>query len=358
MLYQSQLAYSDVHPDLTPDITPFSMGSYLAGIAGWVPEKIVTTEELQRKLPFYYRLFKKIDIGELTGIRERRFCEKGQDIMYASLAAVENLRTKVDFDNSEIDLVIFAGITRDFVEPATAVMIAKRLGIQKAIAFDVSNACLGFVDAMMIADAMIAGNRCRNALIVSAEVGGSNCSRNAIKAIRRGGSFYKNFASLTLGDGAAAALLRPTQNQNHRNKLIAGIRCSFPEFSDACTVKSHRVDKLKMQTDPRRLFKAALRNIPAMHKELSEVCNWNVGDVDVLVAHQASEKILYQGAIGAKIPIENTINTLSKYGNMATVSIPFTIAKALESGKISAGKNVFIAGFGSGLGIGMMALKG
>ncbi len=333
---------------------PFAMKSSIRSVGCWVPPTVVKTEDIEAEIRHVYP-YRGFSLAGVTGVLERRFSEDGGGALAASLRAVEALQEKSPFDYASIDVLIFAGVSRDYIEPAMATVIARELGIQTTVAFDVSNACLGFVDALLVADSLISTKRCSNALVVSAEFG-SNASKNALRAIKSGESFYHNFAALTLGDGAAAALIQPMQPGNTR--CIAGIRASFPEYSDSCVIPMRKPEELEMYTDPKRLFAGALKHIPELYKSLAGAVKWLPSDIDALIPHQASSKIILEGAHSVQIAAEKVVSTIERFGNLASVSIPFTLAHALSTGRLTAGKKAMVAGFGSGLGIGLIALRG
>ena len=148
----------------------FQGGSRLLSIAGWAPENIRTSQEIERTLIDSPHPF-SIDIEARTGIRERRFRDPKMRIVDMALEACKKAIDQSGVNPKEIDLIIYCGVCREFTEPATATLIHHRLGLKQATAFDVSNACLGFVDGWFIADSMIASGRASLALIVTAEAG-------------------------------------------------------------------------------------------------------------------------------------------------------------------------------------------
>ena len=334
-----------------PGPKPFPMSSALAGISKWSPERVVTSEELVEEVAPFLGIPHPDFLRRITGVKERRFCAEGADVVDVAMNAVRALEEQVDLVADRIDALIYAGITRAYMEPATAAVISRRIGLAHASAFDVTNACLGFIDAMMLADALIQGKQAEQVLIVSAELG-LGFTRRAVDLIKRGGALPEHLAALTLGDGAVAALMT-AGGPASKGRFTSGIRASFTECSDACIIEDA---SSPLAMDYEALFSNALYRIPQLYEPLMRYEGWEAGAVDLAVPHQPSLKIIRQAAALVGVPQEHVAVTLDRFGNMGSVSVPFTLAAAFEDGRLSPGDRVLLAGFGSGLGISMMCM--
>jgi len=331
---------------------PFVGASRILGIAGWVPDQVVSSSELERKLSESAGL-PKLSIESRTGVRERRVRDPSMGITDMAMQAVNQAMERAWVAPQEVDLVIYAGVSREHTEPATATLIHERLGLSGAAAFDVSDACLGFIDAWCIADAMIASGRSRVALIVSAEAG-SVYTQAAMHEMSTGAAPKEHFASLTLGDGAAAAVLVARDRTPGSVGLTAGIRESHGEHNRLCVIPK---DGEPMRTKPNALIEAALSRFAPLAKQVLDKSGWSVSDVDLAVSHQASLDSIYKGCEILGLDSSKAAVSMDRFGNMASVSVPFTLAEAIDQGRVGPGSKILIAGFGSGLGMGMLTLQ-
>ena len=330
---------------------PFACRSEIVAISRWAPPKIVTSKEIEEQL-LQCKIPVRFDIEKMTGVRERRVADKSMSVVDMAMKACEELFRRTKVLPSMIDLVIFTSVCREYLEPATAVVISKRLGINRAKAFDLSNACLGFVDGWMTADAMIQAGRSRLCLVVGAEIS-SHFWEMALESLRNG---HEDPASLlpafTLGDGSAAMLLRNRVDRKNSFATRAGIRESYGEFSELCVIRDHTTP---MVTNAGELLGAALKHTPKLVKDLLEFMDWQPLQVDLVVPHQASLKVIAGGCHLTRIPMSKAHVTLDRFGNLASVSVPFTLSEALEKG-VKPNQKIIIAGYGSGLGVGILAL--
>jgi 3-oxoacyl-[acyl-carrier-protein] synthase-3 len=252
----------------------------------------------------------------------------------------------------DIDAVIFCGVSRQHTEPATATLIHRRLGLYSALAYDISNACLGFVDGICSADAMLAAGQCELALVVTAERLTPIRDR-ALLAIAGGADPNAHLASITLGDGAAACLLERKARVANADGVIAGARASYGQFSDLCVLP---IDAGPMITRSKELFSAALAHYPAVVAPVLEASGWTVDDVDVVVTHQASKRSIVQGCLQIGIDPGKALYSVAEFGNLASAAVPYTLSRALSDGAVRRGQRVLLVGLGSGIGISALTL--
>ena len=332
----------------------FTGSSAIVGIGYWVPERIETAAELESRITAFPG--NMIQLEKRAGLRQKRVCEPGVRVIDAAMKAVEALESKGFFSGEavnydDIDCIIYCSVRREHEEPSTAALIQKRLGI-KGMAFDVSNACLGFTDSWMIADSMIKTGKINRALIVTAEMI-SVLSDNAIAAINRGEDPKPHFASLTVGDAAAAVVI-DKKGRNKGINLLAGTRKTFSEHVDDCILPGF--DQC-MLSDASALMAAALDKYPAMAARIMQHLGWTVDDLERIVPHQPSVKIIKQGADLMNFPHEKLMILFPEYGNCASASVPMGIAKTVEEFTNWENKKILSIGFGSGLGVGVFGLE-
>lgn len=329
--------------------------SAIHGMGYWTPEQIVTAAEIESQITTG---LSGLDLEQMLGMSEKRVCPANSTQLDISMYAVDDLLKKGTFEGQSIDLetidmVLYFGVVPEHVEPATAMCIANQLGLKRVIGFDVSDACLGFTDAWMIADSMIGMGRIRNALLVSAERS-SMFSDIAIQAINNGEPLRDHYAALSLGDGSCAVLVG-AKNPNHKSvSLLAGSREGYSEHVDLCILPSMGKP---MVTRSSKLLEAAVSKFPALVFSVLDHVDWTLDELDFYVAHQASLPVIKLASQMLNVPFDKSRNTMGQQGNMASVSVPFTLAKALEELPEWKNQKVLQLAFGSGLGIGVFALE-
>lgn len=305
-----------------------------------LPETIVSSDDLEKELsPLYERL--KLPEGRLelmTGIKERRYWPQGTRPSDLSTKAALNLFENNNIKSEEIDLLIHASVCRDFLEPATASVIHANLGLRKeAMTFDLSNACLGILNGMIMAAEMIDSGAAETALIV----GGENSAPLIFETIKflnnseiNRKELKKYFANLTIGSGAAAVLLK---KGNHLLKMK-----SFSALTDGSSNKLCQGDgnpnSLMMQTDSEELLQAGIKLAKENWNHLECKPSWTIGH-QVGTAH---EKLMRESL---NITETLTTTTFETLGNTGTVALPITLAKFLK-------ENTDVKGTGALLGIG------
>lgn len=286
-----------------------------------------------------------------SGIRERRHNQDRESPAELAARAARKALNLAQTSSSELDLILYCGVTREFLEPATAAKVQDLLCASGAISLDVSNACLGFVDGLLMADTWIAAGRVRKVLVVSAELGTDYAVRGA-RAIGEGQDPKLLLSSLTLGDGAAAALVVPKKSPDLG--ICYALRESYGEHFRLCVIE--KAGEL-MFTHPSELITHALERTPAMVQNILTQMGWQRESISRVVSHQITERHLYAGGRAGGFAKDRMEMTVDRYGNMGSVSVPYTLAQALAEGRIQAENRVLIAGFGSGLGMSMIALR-
>ncbi|HPS56940.1 MAG TPA: 3-oxoacyl-[acyl-carrier-protein] synthase III C-terminal domain-containing protein [Spirochaetota bacterium] len=354
--YTLKEAQKSIMNDTTNNERVFTGKTKILEFGTWIPEQIIENGIVLA--PLFKALSLNLDdMIRKTGVAQR--CKSDDSVSVLDMAehAVKDLMSRTntkDIAISEIDTIIYASVTRMMAEPSTAIMLQKRLGIESAISFDISNACLSFVDGLIVADSLISAGRSKLALVVSAEKG-ARVAEMSLDAMTNKEAGMECMAALTLGDGAAAALVAADDSAyKGAIALRAFTRASRSQYAHCCTLQSTNEP---MMTDSNAMFEGALLNYPPMLKTLIKELGWNIEDIEALVPHQASLKVIQTGLKSIGYPIEKTIITLDQFGNMASVSVPFTISRLLDQQKPATGSKIAVAAFGSGLSFSMLALE-
>ena len=335
----------------------------LESIAVALPDEVLSSADIEQRLaPLYERL--KLPEGRLelmTGIKERRVWPAGTRPSDASAAAGKAVLAKSRFAAGQVEFFAHCAVSRDMLEPATASFAHRKIGLPPtAQIFDISNACLGFLNAMTVAASMIESGQIKCALIASGENGGPLVehtlatlltqphSRQAIKPF---------FANLTIGSGAVAAILCHQDLAPDGHRLLGGIAKAATEYSDLCQGDTHGADSLAMQTDSEALLVAGVQLAQQTWSEFRREIGWSTSDFDRFICHQVGSthrRKLYEAL---RLDLAKDFSTFETLGNTGSVALPSTLAIAAESGAIQSGDNVGLLGIGSGLNCLMLAVE-
>lgn len=335
----------------------------IESIAYALPEEVWTSADLEAKLaPVYERL--RLPAGRLelmTGIRERRFFPAGMLASVASAKAGEAALAKSSFDRESIDLLIHSAVCRDRLEPATAAYVHGLLKLSgKTQIFDVSNACLGFLNAMVVAGSMIESGQIERALICSGE-DGRPLVENTIAELQNPELTRKTikpyFANLTIGAGAVAAVLcRKDLTSESCPLMTAAVVETDTSHNELCQGDSAG-DALEMLTDSEELLVAGIGVATRAWAQFMDATGWTPETPDRVITHQvgkAHSRELFK-ALG--LDLEKDFTTFETLGNVGSVSCPITLATAIEQGAYIEGQKAALLGIGSGLSSIMMALE-
>lgn len=335
----------------------------IESIAVALPDEVLSSADIEQRLaPLYERL--KLPEGRLelmTGIKERRVWPAGTRPSDASAAAGKAVLAKSRFKPEQMEFFAHCAVSRDMLEPATASFAHRKIGLPPTTQiFDISNACLGFLNAMTVAASMIESGQIKCALIASGENGGPLVehtlatllghphSRQAIKPF---------FANLTIGSGAVAAILCHQDLAPDGHRLLGGIAKAATEYSDLCQGDTHGADSLAMQTDSEALLVAGVQLAQETWSEFRREIGWSTADFDRFICHQVGSthrRKLYEAL---RLDLAKDFSTFETLGNTGSVALPSTLAIAAESGAIQAGDKVGLLGIGSGLNCLMLAVE-
>lgn len=334
----------------------------IESLATALPPEVISSAEIEHRLaPLYQRL--RLPEGRLelmTGIRERRVWPAGTRPSDASAAAGRAALARSGLKAEQVELFIHAAVCRDMLEPATASFAHRKIGLPAtAQIFDLSNACLGWLNALTVAAGLIESGQIRCALVCSGENGGplvEQTLKTLLEAPLDRNGIKPFFANLTIGSGAVAAVvchesLLPQGAQAHR--LRGGVARAATAHSELCQGDTHGADALAMQTDSEALLVAG---IELARETWSAFTAEFGGAFDRTICHQVGSthrRKLYE-ALG--LDLARDFSTFETLGNTGSVALPATLAGAVEAGAVKPGDRVALLGIGSGLNSLMLAL--
>lgn len=330
----------------------------IAGIARILPPNELTSAQIDQRLaPAYARLgLRPGMLQSLAGIRARRLWDHGtQPSQVASIAAQAAL-ADANLSVSSLDLLINASVSRDFLEPATASIIAGTIQAPPTcLSFDLSNACLGFVNAMDVAAMMIENGRIEHALVVAGETAEPLYEATLSRLLREDATsqdFRDNLASLTIGSAAVAMVLSRASVRDDIPMYRGGLSRSANQFHGLCRGTIDR-----MHTDAKALMGAGLDLAAATMADLENRQGWLMDEFDCLAVHQVSSA--HTDAVVKVLGLDRQkIHTIFQdEGNIGPAGIPVVLQQLRESGQMT-GSRVGILGIGSGLNCMMAQVDG
>jgi acyl-CoA:acyl-CoA alkyltransferase len=335
----------------------------IESLAVALPDEVLTSVDIEHRLrPLYERL--RLPEGRLelmTGIRERRQWPPGTRPSDASAAAGRRLLERSDLSAAQVELFIHGAVSRDMLEPATASFAHRKIGLPgTAQIFDLSNACLGFLNAMTVAAGLIESGQIRTAMIVSGENSRPLVEQTLRTLTERPLSRQEikpYFANLTIGSAAVAALLCHESLAPHGHRLIGGIARAATEHSDLCQGDTYGAESLVMQTDSEALLVGGLALAQDTWRDFMALTGWSPATVDRIITHQVGSthrRKLYE-ALG--LDLSRDFSTFESLGNTGSVALPSTLALAAEAGTIKSGDRVALLGIGSGLNCLMLGVE-
>jgi len=306
--------------------------SRIIGTGSYLPPKIVTNDDLAGQMDTTDEW-----IRTRTGIRQRHIAEPSQASSDLGLEASRAALAAARVVAQEIDLVIVATATPDYIFPSTACIMQAKLGIKGCAAFDIQAVCSGFVYALAIADKMIRSGQHRCALIVGAEV------------YSRILDWEDRGTAVLFGDGAGAVILRADSKPG----IMASALHADGSYVDILSVPGNVcggkiVGSPFLQMDGQAVFKFAVKVLDEVARETLAMCALTPADVDWLIPHQANVRILEATARKLGIELSKLIVTVDRHGNTSAASVPLALDLAIRDGRIKPGHIVMLQGVGGG----------
>ncbi|MGY1714718.1 3-oxoacyl-ACP synthase III [Geodermatophilus sp. SYSU D01106] len=311
--------------------------------------QVVTSDEIDERLrETYQRVGLRTGLLErLAGIRERRWWAEGTTFVNGAATAGAKAISESGVDPARIGVMINTSVSRRYLEPSTAVAVHHELGLPRSCQnFDVTNACLGFVNGMELAAAMIESGMVDHALVVNGE-DSRIVQERTIDQLNQPETVSKDvlaqFATLTLGSGAVAMLLGRSDLHPEGHRLVGSVSRSGSEHHELCVG-----DNEMMRTDLKGLLDAGLALSEDMWADAAEEFDW-AGGMDRYIVHQVSK--VHTKAMCDRFSIDPALvpTTFPTRGNLGPASVPFTLAGQQDT--LADGDRVLLMGVGSGLNV-------
>ena len=325
------------------------IGVSFKGSGSYVPDQILTNQKISQKVDTSDEWIKS-----RTGISERRISTSGDNVTEMGYKAAITAIEMANWDIKTIDLIILATSTpHDLFGSAPS--IQAKLGAYKAVAFDLTAACSGFLFALITASQFLKGGNFKRAIVIGADQLSSFVDWNDRRSC------------ILFGDGAGALAIQATNQFDNfmgfdmRTDGERGCFLNLPSTNN----KDSIIDDINfisggfspINMNGQEVYKFAVREVPIILDNLFKKANYNSDAVDWLVLHQANQRILDSVGERLKIPREKILTNLEKYGNTSAATIPLMMDEALRNNKIKQNDIIAISGFGAGLSWGAALFK-
>lgn len=317
----------------------------ITGTGRAIPPRVVTNFDLEKMISTSDDW-----IQQRSGIRERHWAEDG--VGSSDLATEASLRAiaAAGLDKSEIDFIVAATISPDHYFPGIGVMVQAKLGLGPIGALDVRNQCSGFIYALSVADQYVRAGTYKKILVCAAEVQSHNLDLT---------DAGRDMAVL-FGDGGAAVIVEPNPADDGRGILSTHLfsdgrfmRDLWMEAPDASRKPTFGPDfmaegKFFPHMDGKNVFKNASERMPEAVIHALTANGLTVADVNLLIPHQANDRISQMVAKKLQIPLEKVGRNIDRYGNTTAASIPIVLDEAIQEGRLKRGDCLVLTAFGSG----------
>jgi 3-oxoacyl-[acyl-carrier-protein] synthase-3 len=309
--------------------------SILAGVGGYLPERVLTNDELARTLDT-----SDAWITERTGIRQRHIAGAKETAAFMGTEAARAALADAGAEPAEVDAIILATSTPDQAFPATALRVQAALGVPGGFGFDLSAACAGFIYALSVADGLIRAGQVRGALVIGSEV------------YSRILNWQDRGTCVLFGDGAGAVFLRAGTGSGGDRGILSTHLHAQGSLGDILYVDGavgQRDHPGHLVMNGREVFRHAVLRLAEAVDEALAANGLTRADVDWLVPHQANLRII--DAMGRKLGLapERVVVTVDRHANTSAASVPLALAEAWHDGRIRRGDLVLLEALGGGL---------
>ncbi|MCC7018404.1 MAG: ketoacyl-ACP synthase III [Ardenticatenales bacterium] len=314
--------------------------AHITGWGAYTPPRIVTNEELSH-------LVETSDewIVERTGIRTRHIADAEDHTSTMAIKAGREALKVANLDPAKLDLVICATSTPDYLMPNTASLVQDGLGASHAGAFDLNAACSGFVYGLTVGAAMLRSGLYKNVLVIGAE------------AMSRVMDWTDRTTCVLFGDGAGAVVLEASDEPGGVMSCRLGSDGSSADVLKVALGTRVPLNPLNMvngngpymKMSGNEVFRFATKTMNQVTRQVAAEAGIAVDDIDLIIPHQANQRILATAAKQLNYPIDRIYSNLERVGNTSAASIPIAMIDALKEGRLHAGDHLLMIGFGGGL---------
>jgi len=311
----------------------------IIGLGHYLPKRRLKNSDLEK-------LVDTTDewITTRTGIKERRLAGKEEKNSSLATKAAREALKNAKLDPHKVELIIVTTISPDSNFPSVACLVQKAIGAKNAVAFDLGAACSGFLFGITTAKQYLTTGLYKNALVIASE------------KITDLIDWNDRATCVLFGDGAGAAVLSPIKG---RRGIVSEFMHAQGQYGDLMAVISESREPLDLKNkimplpyvvmQGKELFKVAVNSMAEAVLIAAKKANVKLSDIDIVVPHQANDRIITAVANKLKLPKEKIFVNIEKYGNMSAASIAVALYEAVKEGRIKKGDTVALVTFGAGL---------
>ncbi|PDY26216.1 ketoacyl-ACP synthase III [Bacillus cereus] len=311
--------------------------SRITAIGTYVPDQILSNNDLEKMIDTNDEW-----IVQRTGMKERRIANKDEYSSHLAIKAIEILCTTYKKNLEDIDCIIVATTTADYVFPSVACQIQQYFNIPHTLAFDLNATCTGFTYGLHVGNSLITSGSHEKVLVIATET------------LSKVTDYTDRTTCILFGDGAGAILLERDENKPsfiaaHMGTHGAGgihlYRTNLSTTMNGTPLQTNE----KIVQNGREVYKWATRTVPAGIKELLHTTNMQIDDIDWFVPHSVNLRMIESICEKTEIPIQKTLTSVKYMGNTSSASIPLALDLARKEGKLNNGDTLLLYGFGGGL---------
>jgi len=317
---------------------------YISGTGFYLPPRIVTNDDLSSYMDTTDEW-----IQERTGIKERRYVEKGVGPSDLAIPATEQALEAAGLKVSDIEFIIFATSTPDFYAPGSGCVLQEKMGFNEIGALDIRVQCSGFIYGLSIAEQYIRTGTFKNILLIGAEV-----QSTAMNLTDEGRD-----TAIIFGDGAGAAIISATEenrgilstHMHSEGKYLKELWLEAPASNvgyPRITGKQLDEGKQYLKMNGKEVFRHAVTRFPEVINEALEANSLTTENIDLLIPHQANLRITQMVQKRLGLSDDQVFSNIHKYGNTTAATIPIALAEAFNEGRIKEGDLLVLAAFGAG----------
>ena len=317
---------------------------YISGTGFYLPPRVVTNHDLSKYMDTTDEW-----IQERTGIKERRYVEKGVGPSDLAIPAVEQALEAADLTVGDIDFIIFATSTPDFYAPGSGCVLQEKMGFNEIGALDIRVQCSGFIYGLSIAEQYIRTGSFKNILLIGAEV-----QSTAMNLTDKGRD-----TAIIFGDGAGVAIISATEenrgilstHMHSEGKYLKELWLEAPASNAGHPRITREVldeGKQYLKMNGKEVFRHAVTRFPEVINEALDANNLTSENINLLIPHQANLRITQMVQKRLGLSNDQVFSNIHKYGNTTAATIPIALAEALNEDRIKDGDLLVLAAFGAG----------
>ncbi|MDF7682893.1 ketoacyl-ACP synthase III [Lactobacillus sp. ESL0679] len=312
------------------------MGLKITQTAHYVPPKVVTNDDLTTMMDTSDEW-----ISSRTGIKQRHLAQ-GEQTSDLAVKVANHLLEKANCPAEQIDFIIVATMSPDYLTPATAAIVQGKIGAKNALAFDINAACSGFIYALALADKLL--TTYQRGIVIGAEV------------LSKLVDWQERSTAVLFGDGAGGVLVEQSPQQSLIAEDLTAygqdgqtLTAGYQPLDSAFNQDQTAVHKHYFEMDGRAVYRFATHEVPASIERTLTKSKWQLNDVDWFILHQANGRILTSIAHHLGVAEEKFLSNVAKYGNTSAASVPLLLDEAVTAGNIKSRQKLILSGFGGGL---------